>query len=133
MKAREAQLQSDVLGDIESLKPVITKGASDSASFDEVLELLYLAGRSLPHAMMMMIPEAWESQQSIDPVRKSFYEYHSLMMEPWDGPAAVIFTDGDLVGATLDRNGLRPGRYLVTEDGLVVLASEAGVVDIEPS
>ena len=133
MKAREAQLASDVLGDIESLKPIITKGASDSASFDEVLELLYLAGRSLPHAMMMMIPEAWESQQFIDPVRRSFYEYHSLMMEPWDGPAAVIFTDGDLVGATLDRNGLRPGRYLVTEDGLVVLASEAGVVDIEPS
>ena len=133
MKAREAQLESDVLGDIESLKPVITKGASDSASFDEVLELLYLAGRSLPHAMMMMIPEAWESQQEIDPARKSFYEYHSLMMEPWDGPAAVIFTDGDLVGATLDRNGLRPGRYLVTEDGLVVLASEAGVVDIDPS
>jgi glutamate synthase (NADPH/NADH) large chain len=133
MKAREAQLHSDVLGDMESLKPVITKGASDSASFDEVLELLYLAGRSLPHAMMMMIPEAWESQQVIDPARKSFYEYHSLMMEPWDGPAAVIFTDGDLVGATLDRNGLRPGRYLVTEDGLVVLASEAGVVDIDPS
>ena len=133
MKAREAQLQSDVLGDIESLKPVITKGASDSASFDEVLELLYLAGRSLPHAMMMMIPEAWESQQGIDPARKGFYEYHSLMMEPWDGPAAVIFTDGDLVGATLDRNGLRPGRYLVTEDGLVVLASEAGVVDIDPA
>jgi glutamate synthase (NADPH/NADH) large chain len=133
MKAREAQLQSEVLGDIESLKPVITKGASDSASFDEVLELLYLAGRSLPHAMMMMIPEAWESQQGIDPLRKSFYEYHSLMMEPWDGPAAVIFTDGELAGATLDRNGLRPGRYLVTEDGLVVLASEAGVVDIDPS
>jgi glutamate synthase (NADPH/NADH) large chain len=133
MKAREAQLQSDVLGDIESLKPVITKGASDSASFDEVLELLYLAGRSLPHAMMMMIPDAWESQQGIDPARKSFYEYHSLMMEPWDGPAAVIFTDGELAGATLDRNGLRPGRYLVTEDGLVVLASEAGVVEIEPS
>jgi glutamate synthase (NADPH/NADH) large chain len=133
MKAREAQLHSDLLGDIESLKPVITKGASDSASFDEVLELLYLAGRSLPHAMMMMIPEAWESQQGLDPVRKSFYEYHSLMMEPWDGPAAVIFTDGELAGATLDRNGLRPGRYLVTEDGLVVLASEAGVVDIDPS
>ena len=133
MKAREAQLHSEVLGDIDSLKPVITKGASDSASFDEVLELLYLAGRSLPHAMMMMIPEAWESQQVIDPVRKSFYEYHSLMMEPWDGPAAVIFTDGELVGATLDRNGLRPGRYLVTEDGLVVLASEAGVVDVDPA
>lgn len=133
MKAREAQLESAVLGEIESLKPVITRGASDSASFDEVLELLYLAGRSLPHAMMMMIPEAWESQLGIDPARKSFYEYHSLMMEPWDGPAAVVFTDGSLVGATLDRNGLRPGRYLVTEDGLVILASEAGVVDIDPA
>jgi glutamate synthase (NADPH/NADH) large chain len=133
MRAREAQLESELLGNMESLKPVITRGASDSASFDEVLELLYLAGRSLPHAMMMMIPEAWENQTDIDPVRKSFYEYHSMLMEPWDGPAAVIFSDGSLVGATLDRNGLRPGRYIVTEDGLVVLASEIGVVDIEPS
>jgi glutamate synthase (NADPH/NADH) large chain len=133
MRAREAQLESELLGDMDSLKPVITPGASDSASFDEVLELLYLAGRSLPHAMMMMIPEAWENQTDIDPVRKSFYEYHSMLMEPWDGPAAVIFSDGSLVGATLDRNGLRPGRYIVTEDGLVVLASEIGVVDIEPS
>jgi glutamate synthase (NADPH/NADH) large chain len=133
MRAREAQLESELLGDMDSLKPVITPGASDSASFDEVLELLYLAGRSLPHAMMMMIPEAWENQTDIDPVRKGFYEYHSMLMEPWDGPAAVIFSDGSLVGATLDRNGLRPGRYIVTEDGLVVLASEIGVVDIEPS
>ena len=133
MRAREAQLESVLLGDMDSLKPVITPGASDSASFDEVLELLYLAGRSLPHAMMMMIPEAWENQTDIDPVRKSFYEYHSMLMEPWDGPAAVIFSDGSLVGATLDRNGLRPGRYIVTEDGLVVLASEIGVVDVEPS
>jgi len=133
MRARESQLSSDLLGDIDSLTPVITKGASDSASFDEVLELLYLAGRSLPHAMMMMIPEAWENQTDIDPVRRSFYEYHSMLMEPWDGPAAVIFSDGSLVGATLDRNGLRPGRYIVTEDGLVVLASEIGVVDIDPS
>lgn len=133
MRAREAQLESELLGDMDSLKPVITPGASDSASFDEVLELLYLAGRSLPHAMMMMIPEAWENQTDIDPVRKSFYEYHSMLMEPWDGPAAVIFSDGSLVGATLDRNGLRPGRYIVTEDGLVILASEIGVVDIEPS
>ena len=133
MRAREAQLESELLGDMDSLKPVITRGASDSASFDEVLELLYLAGRSLPHAMMMMIPEAWENQTDIDPVRKSFYEYHSMLMEPWDGPAAVIFSDGSLVGATLDRNGLRPGRYIVTEDGLVVLASEIGVVDIEPA
>jgi len=133
MKAREAQLKSELLGDIESLKPIITKGASDSASFDEVLELLYLSGRSLPHAMMMMIPEAWEKHADIDPARKSFYEYHSMLMEAWDGPAAVIFTDGSLVGATLDRNGLRPGRYIITEDGLVVLASEIGVADIEPS
>jgi glutamate synthase (NADPH) large chain len=133
MKAREAQLKSELLGDIESLKPIITKGASDSASFDEVLELLYMAGRSLPHAMMMMIPEAWEKHTDIEPARKSFYEYHSMLMEAWDGPAAVIFTDGSLVGATLDRNGLRPGRYIITEDGLVVLASEIGVADIEPS
>lgn len=133
MSAREAQLKSELLGDIESLKPIITKGASDSASFDEVLELLYMAGRSLPHAMMMMIPEAWEKHTDIEPARKSFYEYHSMLMEAWDGPAAVIFTDGSLVGATLDRNGLRPGRYIITEDGLVVLASEIGVADIEPS
>lgn len=133
MSAREAQLKSELLGDIDSLKPIITKGASDSASFDEVLELLYLAGRSLPHAMMMMIPEAWEKHTDIEPARKSFYEYHSMLMEAWDGPAAVIFTDGSLVGATLDRNGLRPGRYIITEDGLVVLASEIGVADIEPS
>ncbi len=133
MKAREAQLKSDLLGDIESLKPVVTKGGSDSASFDEVVELLYLAGRSLPHAMMMMIPEAWEKDADIDPARRNFYEYHSMLMEAWDGPAAVIFTDGSLVGATLDRNGLRPGRYIITEDGLVVLASEIGVTNIEPS
>ena len=133
MSAREAQLKSELLGDIESLKPIITKGASDSASFYEVLELLYMAGRSLPHAMMMMIPEAWEKHTDIEPARKSFYEYHSMLMEAWDGPAAVIFTDGSLVGATLDRNGLRPGRYIITEDGLVVLASEIGVAEIEPS
>ena len=133
MRAREAQLGADVLGDIKQLTPIITPGASDSASFDEVVELLYLGGRSLPHAMMMMIPEAWEKQSDIDENRKSFYEYHSMLMEPWDGPAAVIFTDGSLVGATLDRNGLRPGRYIITDDGLVVLASEIGVVDIDPS
>ena len=133
MKAREAQLASDLLGDIESLKPIISSGGSDSASFDEVVELLYLAGRSLPHAMMMMIPEAWEKHTDIEPARRSFYEYHSMLMEAWDGPAAVIFTDGSLVGATLDRNGLRPGRYIITEDGLVVLASEIGVADIDPS
>ncbi len=133
MRAREAQLESELIGDIKQLTPIITPGASDSASFDEVLELLYMSGRSLPHAIMMMIPEAWEKQSDIEPNRKNFYEYHSMLMEPWDGPAAVIFTDGSLVGATLDRNGLRPGRYVVTEDGLVVLASEIGVAQIDPS
>ncbi len=133
MRARQSQLESDVLGDIRSILPINTPGASDSASFDEVVELLNLAGRSLPHAMMMMVPEAYENQTDVDPPRRAFYEYHSMLMEPWDGPAALVFTDGSLVGATLDRNGLRPGRYLVTDDGLVVLASEIGVLDIEPS
>jgi len=133
MAARSSQLQSELLGDLKPLFPIVTPDGSDSASFDEVLELLYLGGRSLPHAMMMMIPEAWEKQSDLDPARKSFYDYHSMLMEPWDGPAAVIFTDGSLVGATLDRNGLRPGRYVVTEEGLVILASEIGVAKIEPS
>lgn len=133
MRARQSQLSSDLLGDISSILPIVTPGASDSASFDEVVELLALSGRSLPHAIMMLMPEAWEKQTEIDPVRRDFYEYHSMLMEPWDGPAAVVFTDGSLVGATLDRNGLRPGRYVVTNDGLVVLASEIGVLDIEPS
>ena len=133
MRSREARLSSELLQDMEQLKPIVTAGGSDSASFDEVLELLVQSGRSLPHAMMMMIPEAWEKQTDMDPQLRDFYEYHSMLMEPWDGPAAVIFTDGNLVGATLDRNGLRPGRYIVTEDGLVVLASEIGVVDIDPS
>jgi glutamate synthase (NADPH/NADH) large chain len=132
MAAREAQLASDLLGDIDQLKPIVTPGGSDSASFDEVLELLVLSGRSLPHAMMMMIPEAWEGATDIDAKLRDFYEYHSLLMEPWDGPAAVVFTDGSLVGATLDRNGLRPGRYVVTEDGFVILASEIGVSDVAP-
>ncbi|MFM2019569.1 MAG: glutamate synthase large subunit, partial [Actinomycetota bacterium] len=130
MAARESQLNSDRLGNINQLKPIVTPGASDSATFDEVLELLVLSGRSLPHAMMMMIPGAWEKQLDIDPKVRDFYAYHSMIMEPWDGPAAVIFTDGSLVGATLDRNGLRPGRFLVTEDGFVILASEIGVADI---
>jgi glutamate synthase (NADPH/NADH) large chain len=134
MRARQSQLQSDALGDIRSILPINTPGASDSASFDEVVELLNLAGRSLPHAMMMMVPEAYENQKDVDPARRAFYEYHATMMEPWDGPAALVFTDGSLVGATLDRNGLRPGRYLVTDDGLVVLASEIGVLpDVDQS
>ena len=130
MKARESQLSNDLLGNIDQLKPIVTPGASDSATFDEVLELLVLSGRSLPHAMMMMIPGAWEKQLDMDPKLRDFYEYHAMIMEPWDGPAAVIFTDGSLVGATLDRNGLRPGRFVVTEDGFVILASEIGVADI---
>nr|WP_277955937.1 glutamate synthase large subunit [Agromyces atrinae] len=130
MRARQSQLESEALGDLRPLLPIVTPGASDSASFDEVVELLTLAGRSLPHAVMMMVPEAWENQAEIDPERRAFYEYHSMLMEPWDGPAAIVFTDGSLVGATLDRNGLRPGRYVVTDDGLVVLASEIGVIDV---
>jgi glutamate synthase (NADPH/NADH) large chain len=133
MRARQSQLRSELLGDLKPLYPIVTPGASDSASFDEVVELLTLSGRSLPHAVMMMVPEAWEKQTEIDPARRAFYEYHSMLMEPWDGPAALVFTDGSLVGATLDRNGLRPGRYLVTDDGLVVLGSETGVLDIDPN
>ncbi|HEY0259844.1 MAG TPA: glutamate synthase subunit alpha, partial [Lacisediminihabitans sp.] len=133
MRARQSQLESDLLGDLAPILPIVTPGASDSASFDEVVELLNLGGRSLPHAMMMMVPEAYENQVDIDPARRDFYEYHSMLMEPWDGPAALVFTDGTLVGATLDRNGLRPGRYLVTDDGLVVLASEIGVLEIDQS
>ncbi|MDI2098095.1 glutamate synthase large subunit [Ruicaihuangia caeni] len=133
MRARQSQLASDLLGDLESLLPIVTEGGSDSASFDEVLELLTLSGRSLPHAMLMMVPEAWENQTALPPAQRAFYEFHSMLIEPWDGPAALTFTDGALVGATLDRNGLRPGRFLVTDDGLVVLASEAGVLDIDPA
>ncbi len=133
MRARESQLASELLGDLRPLKPIVTPGMSDSASFDEVLELLTLAGRSLPHAIMMMVPQAWENQPDMPQDLRDFAEYHSLLMEPWDGPAAISFTDGSVVGATLDRNGLRPGRWLETSDGLVVLASETGVLPIEPS
>jgi glutamate synthase (NADPH/NADH) large chain len=132
MAARESQLVSDLIpGDLERLFPICTPAASDSASFDEALELLHLGGRSLPHAVLMMIPEAWENHEEMDPARRAFYEFHAMFMEPWDGPACVTFTDGTMAGAVLDRNGLRPGRYWVTDDGLVVLASETGVLDIE--
>ncbi|OKK19151.1 glutamate synthase [Streptomyces sp. CB00455] len=135
MKARESQLASDAFGEgaLDRIFPICTPDASDSASFDEVLELLHLGGRSLPHSVLMMIPEAWENHTSMDPARRAFYQYHSTMMEPWDGPACVTFTDGTQVGAVLDRNGLRPGRYWVTDDGLVVLGSEVGVLDIDPA
>jgi glutamate synthase (NADPH/NADH) large chain len=133
MRAREALLETPLIeGDLSRLYPVCTPGASDSASFDEVLELLHLGGRTLPHAVLMMIPEAWENHTMMDHERRAFYRYHASLMEPWDGPAAVTFTDGTLVGAVLDRNGLRPARYWVTDDGLVVLASEVGVLDIAP-
>ncbi|MDR1768706.1 MAG: glutamate synthase large subunit, partial [Propionibacteriaceae bacterium] len=134
MRAREALLETaNIKGDLNRLYPICTPGGSDSASFDEVLELLHLAGRSLPHAVLMMIPEAWENNAELDQARREFYSFHASLMEPWDGPAAVSFTDGTLIGAVLDRNGLRPGRYWVTDDGLVVFASEAGVLDIPPS
>jgi glutamate synthase (NADPH/NADH) large chain len=134
MRARESMLATDLIpGDLGRLFPICTPGASDSASFDEVLELLHLGGRSLPHAVLMMIPEAWENHASMDPARRAFYAYHANLMEPWDGPACVTFTDGTLIGAVLDRNGLRPGRYSVTDDGLVVLASETGVLDLDPA
>ncbi|MFF6905229.1 glutamate synthase large subunit [Streptomyces sp. NPDC012389] len=135
MKARESQLASSLFGSeqLDRIFPVCTPDASDSASFDEVLELLHLGGRSLPHSVLMMVPEAWENHDSMDPARRAFYQYHATMMEPWDGPACVTFTDGVQVGAVLDRNGLRPGRYWVTDDGLVVLSSEVGVLDIDPA
>ncbi|MGM7665853.1 glutamate synthase large subunit [Microbacterium sp. A93] len=131
MRARQSQLESELLGDVRPLLPICTPGASDSASFDEVLELLTLTGRSLPHAIMMMVPEAYEKQTDISTELRAFYEYHSNHMEPWDGPAALIFTDGTLVGATLDRNGLRPGRWTETTDGLVVIGSETGVLEFD--
>ncbi|GEK19202.1 glutamate synthase large subunit [Cellulomonas persica] len=133
MAAREGMLASEELGDLAPLLPVCTPGGSDSGSFDEVLELLHLSGRSLPHAVMMMIPEPWENHAQMDPATRAFFEYHSTLMEPWDGPAAMTFTDGTLIGAVQDRNGLRPGRYWVTEDGLVVCASESGVLDLDPA
>jgi glutamate synthase (NADPH/NADH) large chain len=134
MAAREALLKSKVLpGSIRRLFPINTPEASDSASFDEVLELLHLAGRSLPHAVLMMIPEAWENDPGMDPKRRAFYRFHASLMEPWDGPASVAFTDGTIIGAVLDRNGLRPGRWWHTRDGLVVLGSEAGVLDLDPA
>ncbi len=131
MRARESLLASELIpGNLDRLFPIVEMSGSDSASFDEVLELLYLGGRSLPHAVLMMIPEAWENHTSMTQKRRDFYAFHASLMEPWDGPACVTFTDGHQVGAVLDRNGLRPSRFWVTDDGLVVLASEVGVLDI---
>jgi glutamate synthase (ferredoxin) len=133
MNARESRLASDLFGDdIHKIKPVINVDGSDSTIFDNALELMVLAGRSLPHAMMMMIPEPWSGHESMSEAKKAFYEYHSCLMEPWDGPASVAFTDGTMIGATLDRNGLRPSRYYVTKDDLVIMGSEAGVLPVAP-
>jgi glutamate synthase (ferredoxin) len=133
MHARQALFASEVFGDdIKKILPIINPNGSDSAMFDNTLELLVLAGRPLAHAMMMMIPEPWSNHESMDDDRRAFYQYHSCLMEPWDGPASIAFTDGTQVGAILDRNGLRPSRYYVTKDGTVVMASEAGVLDFAP-
>ncbi|MCU1455371.1 MAG: glutamate synthase subunit alpha [Acidimicrobiales bacterium] len=134
MRAREAMLESDLFpGDLSRMFPICTPDDSDSASFDEALELLHLGGRPLHHAVLMMIPEAWENHDLMDPAKRAFYRFHASLMEPWDGPASVAFTDGTVIGAVLDRNGLRPSRYWVTSDDLVIMASEVGVLDIDQS
>ncbi len=133
MRARQSVLSSSLFGeDLRKLFPIIAPGGSDSANLDNAVELLYQAGRSLPHVMAMLIPEAWAGNPHMKPEKRAFYEYHSSLMEPWDGPAAIAFTDGRVIGATLDRNGLRPGRYVVTDDDLVIMASETGVLPIPP-
>jgi glutamate synthase (NADPH/NADH) large chain len=133
MRAREGVMATELLpGDVERVFPICTPGASDTARFDECLELLALTGRPLHHAILMMIPEAWENHDAMDAQRKAFYRYHASLMEPWDGPASIAFTDGTVIGAVLDRNGLRPSRYWVTDDDLVIMASEVGVLDVPP-
>ncbi len=134
IKTRESQLQTDAFeGDLNRIFPICSPSGSDSASLDEVLELLHLGGRSLPHAVLMLVPEAWENHGEMDPNLRAFYQYHSSITEPWDGPANISFTDGNVIGSVLDRNGLRPGRFWVTDDGLVVLGSESGVLDLDPA
>src|SRR5262245_8800061 len=133
MRAREALMSSEHLPELDRGVPICTPGASDTCRFDESLELLHLGGRSLPHAVLMMIPEAWENHESMPADKRAFYQFHASLMEPWDGPASIAFTDGTVIGAVLDRNGLRPSRYWVTADGLVVMASEVGVLDIDAS
>ena len=133
MHARQSLLSSPLFGDdLKKLFPIIAPDGSDSANFDNAVELLLQSGRTLPHVMAMLIPEAWAGNPHMKPEKRAFYEYHACLMEPWDGPAAIAFTDGRVIGATLDRNGLRPGRYVVTKDDLVVMASEAGVLDVAP-
>ncbi len=133
MRAREALCDSSLFGeDLEKIFPIVFEGASDSATFDNVMEFLYMTGRPLSHAILMMIPEAWSGHETMDEERKAFYEYHACLMEPWDGPASIAFTDGDVIGAVLDRNGLRPSRYYVTKDDMVIMASEVGVLEVSP-
>jgi len=133
MHAREALASTELLPGLDRALPICTPGGSDTARFDEALELLHLGGRSIEHAVLMMIPEAWENNADMDQDRRDFYRYHAALMEPWDGPASVTFTDGEVIGAVLDRNGLRPSRYWVTDDDLVVMASEVGVIEIDPT
>ncbi len=133
MRAREALCESPLFGeDLQKIFPIVFEGASDSATFDNVMEFLYMTGRPLSHAILMMIPEAWSGHETMDEERKAFYEYHACLMEPWDGPASIAFTDGDVIGAVLDRNGLRPSRYYVTKDDMVIMASEVGVLEVSP-
>ncbi len=133
MRARSAQISTPFIPDLERAFPIITDGSSDTMKFDECLELLHLGGRSLAHSVLMMIPEAWENHATMPAAKRAFYRYHASLMEPWDGPASIAFTDGTVIGAVLDRNGLRPSRYWVTDDNRVIMASESGVVDIDPA
>src|SRR5262249_34444437 len=132
MFARQAMFATPLFDDVRKLFPVIDPTTSDSGKFDNALELLQRTGRSIAHAVMMMIPEAWQNHESMSAAKRAFYEYHASLQEPWDGPASIAFTDGRVIGAVLDRNGLRPSRYVVTKDGFVVMASEVGVLDIAP-
>ena len=134
MRSREALIESALFSadEISKMRPITQEGSSDSGILDNVVEFLMLGGRSLPHVMMMLIPEAWEKDPEIAAERKAFYEYHGSIIEPWDGPASIAFTDGTLIGATLDRNGLRPSRYCLTDDNLLIMASEAGVLPVPP-
>ena len=133
MEARESVLSNSALGDVKAIRPIVQPGMSDSASLDNVLEFFVMSGLSLPHAMAMLVPESFNDKNPISEDLKAFYEYHSILMEPWDGPAALLFSDGRYAGGMLDRNGLRPGRYLVTKSGMMVVASEAGVISFAPA
>src|SRR5438874_249120 len=134
MRARSGSMQSEVFGDeLAKMYPIITESGSDSATLDNEMQFLVVNGRSLPHAVLMLIPEAWQNNGLMDPELRAFYEYHACLMEPWDGPASIVFSNGEMIGAVLDRNGLRPSRYYVTKDDLVIMASEVGVLpNIKP-